>query len=163
MRTTGGLESAATSTRSSPSWSASHLASSIPLIPICPPSGSTSRTSRALIFSLTLGSLEIRRPSLVVVLLLAAYPTRKGSTTRSAALGRLPRHTQVRGRVGGSASALLGCGLEYTRVGPAVQRHAAAGTHAPSEVSVPLPVMRWPNFAALVARYASLWLVTPTS
>lgn len=57
MRTTGGFASAATSTRSRSSSAANHLASSIDLMPIWPPSGATSRTCLARIRSLTRGSL----------------------------------------------------------------------------------------------------------
>jgi hypothetical protein len=56
MRTTGGLASGATSTRSSPNWLASQRASSMSFSPICPPSGAMSRTLFTRIRSLTLGS-----------------------------------------------------------------------------------------------------------
>jgi hypothetical protein len=77
-RHTGGRASGATSTRSIPNSSASHLASSIGLTPICPPSGATNLTSRDRILSLTLGSCAIDRPPVSMV----RHVTRKKTAAR---------------------------------------------------------------------------------
>ena len=58
-RATGGSDPGATSTRSIPSCSASHNASSVSLTPIWAPSGATTRTCLARIRSFTRGSLAI--------------------------------------------------------------------------------------------------------
>ena len=120
MRTTGGLDSAATSTRSRPSSAANHLASSIDLIPICPPSGATRRTSLARILSLTLGSLDEIGTLPVRSFLFRCCPKTKRAAHDAVLPGvRTSAHSSSwlvpgRGRVGSRRLRFVNCEREYT-------------------------------------------------